>query len=66
MKKIFMMDDNRYRIDIQPRFWYINAENGWFWEIKVIRDMDNQDAQKYLDYFLQALENNREEKQMAH
>ncbi|SDF54174.1 epoxyqueuosine reductase [Sporomusa acidovorans] len=66
LEKLFSLDDSTYRTNIQPRFWYINAEDGWFWKCKVIRAMANEDAQKYQDYFLQALNDSHEEvKKMA-
>ena len=66
LENIFSMDEITYRTKVQPRFWYINAEDGWFWKCKVIRAMANEDVQKYHAYFLQALNDpNEEVKKMA-
>ncbi len=61
LENLFSMDEETYRTKIQPRFWYINAEDRWFWKCKAIRAMANEDAQKYHEYFVQALDDPNEE-----
>ncbi len=63
LENIFSMDEITYRTKIQPRFWYIDAKDSWYWQCKAIRAMANEDVRKYHTYFLQALNDSNEEVQ---
>ncbi len=54
-ENLLSMDEETYRVKIQPRFWYIGKDDIWQWKCNAIRVMANDDVSKYEKYFAPAL-----------
>lgn len=51
MENILEMDEDFYRQNIQPKFFYLSPDELWKWQVNVLNFMDN----RYEDHFAPAI-----------
>lgn len=56
-EKIMEMDEEFYRKNVQPKFFYINPDNMWKWKVNALNFMRNNYDDRYKPYILKACQN---------
>lgn len=59
-EKIMEMDENFYRKNVQPKFFYVNSDDLWKWKLNALNFMRNNYDERYKPYVLAACENEHE------
>lgn len=59
-ENIMKMDDDFYKQNIQPKFFYLNPEDLWKWKVNVLCFMQNNYKESYKPYIIKACENENE------
>lgn len=59
-ENIMAMDENFYQQYVQPRFFYLTAEELWKWQVNALCFMQNRYEEKYKQYIIGACENENE------
>lgn len=56
-EKIMEMDEEFYRRDIQPKFFYISPDDLWKWKVNALNYMRNNYDEYYKPYIVKACSN---------
>ncbi|MDR3541645.1 MAG: epoxyqueuosine reductase [Desulfosporosinus sp.] len=65
-ENIMEMDDDFYKQNIQPKFFYLNPEDLWKWKVSVLCFMNNNYQENYKSYIIAACKNeNKKIREMA-
>ncbi len=59
-ENVMEMEDDFYRQNIQPKFFYLNPEDLWKWKVNALSFMSNNYQESYKSYIIAACKNDNE------
>ncbi len=59
-ENIMRMDEDYYKIHIQPKFFYLTPDDLWKWKINVLNFMNNNYLESYGQFIMEACEHKNE------